>query len=60
MRLLLTLAAVILCTLAGWKYYPELYKAISGKEAPVGELEKSAAVNSVTEETAAPVKIQEN
>lgn len=60
MRLLFTLAAVILCTLAGWKYYPELYKAISGKEAPVGELEKSAAVQSVTEETTVPAKASAN
>lgn len=43
MRLLLTLAAVVLCTLAGWHFYPQLYKQISGKDAPIGQLEKELA-----------------
>lgn len=36
MRLVITLTLVILATAAGWLFYPELYTAISGKEAPIG------------------------
>lgn len=59
MRLLLTLAAVVLCTLAGWQFYPQLYKTISGKEAPIGQLEKEmmakeAAAAAASEKTETP------
>lgn len=42
MRLLIIMALVILCTLAGWHYYPQLYKAITDKEAPVKMVEPEA------------------
>lgn len=40
MRLVITLVLVILSAAAGWHYYPELYKAISGKEAPLKKVEE--------------------
>lgn len=37
MRLVITITLVILATAAGWLFYPELYTAISGKEAPLSQ-----------------------
>lgn len=42
MRLVITIILVILATIAGWHYYPQLYKAISGKDAPLKQVEEAA------------------
>ena len=35
MRSLLMIILVVICAWVGYKFYPELYKALSGKDAPL-------------------------
>lgn len=37
MRLFLFIACIIGCTFVGWKYYPQLFKYMTGKEAVLKE-----------------------
>lgn len=54
MRLILMLIVVGACAYAGYKYYPELYQLVTGKEAPVEKIEKGEVVPQAELVTPAP------